>query len=87
MLAFNALDGKTIKERVDMTQLRHAWVDADDLRRHGFLGSMNRERRNGKEHLYSRKGKLDGHVQPMSCMSVQLASASALAACRSKGSP
>jgi len=52
---FNELDARTIRERVDMAQLWDAWITADDLRRHSFLGSLGWEERSGHEYLYSRK--------------------------------
>lgn len=47
-----------------MLQLWDAWADADDLRRHSFLGSMNWEDRNGKKYLYSRKAKVVKSLGP-----------------------
>lgn len=64
MMEFTDLDAKAIKERVDMLQLWHAWVEADDLRRHSFRGSMNWEDRNGKQYLYSRKAKVVKSLGP-----------------------
>lgn len=55
MMQYNGLDARTIRERVDMTQLWDAWIEADDLRRHSFRGSIRWEDRNGRDYLYSRK--------------------------------
>lgn len=55
MMQYNELDARTIRERVDMTQLWSAWIEADDLRRHSFRGSIGWEARNGRDYLYSRK--------------------------------
>lgn len=38
MMNYNELDARTIRERVDMSQLWDAWISADDLRRHSFRG-------------------------------------------------
>ncbi|MYA88194.1 MAG: hypothetical protein F4X97_07040 [Boseongicola sp. SB0662_bin_57] len=66
MMGFTDLDARVIKERIDMTQLWDAWIEADDLRRHSFLGSMNWESRNGRQYLYSRKGKVVKSLGPRS---------------------
>ena len=66
MMKFNDLDARVIKERIDMTQLWDAWTEAEDLRRHSFLGSMNWENRNGKQYLYSRKAKVVKSLGPRS---------------------
>lgn len=55
MTQYNDLDARTNRERVDMTQLWNAWIEADDLRRHSFRGSIGWEARNGRDYLYSRK--------------------------------
>lgn len=55
MMNYNELDARTLRERVDMAQLWQAWIAADDLRRHSFLGSMGFEWRSGREYLYRRK--------------------------------
>lgn len=55
MMNYNELDARTIRERVDMSQLWDAWISADDLRRHSFRGSLGWEVRSGHEYLYSRK--------------------------------
>lgn len=70
-MEFTDLDAKAIKERVDMLQLWHAWVEADDLRRHSFHGSMNWEDRNGKQYLYSRKAKVVKSFGPRSAATEQ----------------
>jgi hypothetical protein len=55
MMNYNDLGARTIRERIDMTQLWDAWIEADDLRRHSFRGSIGWEVRDGREYLYSRK--------------------------------
>lgn len=55
MMNYNVLDARTIRERVDMSQLWDAWALADDLRRHSFRGGLGWEVRNGRDYLYSRK--------------------------------
>ena len=66
MMDYTDPDARIIKERVDMLQLWNAWVEADELRRHSFLGSMNWEDRNGKQYLYSRKAKVAKSLGPRS---------------------
>ncbi|MFT7060168.1 MAG: hypothetical protein ACJASV_002685 [Pseudorhodobacter sp.] len=55
MINYNNLGARTIRERVEMSQLWDAWITADDLRRHSFRGSLGWEVRSGHEYLYSRK--------------------------------
>lgn len=52
---YSDLDARTIRERIDMAQLWDAWIEADDLRRHSFRGTIGWEVRSGREYLYSRK--------------------------------
>jgi len=66
MMKFKPLDGRVIKERVDMTQLWDAWIAADDQRRRRFAGSMNWEKRGGKQYLYGRKSKVAKSLGPRS---------------------
>lgn len=66
MMEFNDLDARVVRERIDMAQLWNAWSEADQLRRHSFLGSMNWETRNGRQYLYSRKGKVSKSLGPRS---------------------
>lgn len=57
---FNELEGRSLKERIELAQLWEAWIAAEDLRRHSYLGSMRWERRGGFEYLYrwiGRSGK------------------------------
>jgi len=53
---FNELDARSIKEQVDQAQLWSAWIDADRMRRHSFMGTLDWEERNGRRYLYRRKG-------------------------------
>ena len=55
MMYYNDLDGRVIRERVDMVQIWQAWLAADDLRRHSYLGALGWEIRAGHSYLYSRK--------------------------------
>lgn len=66
MMDYTHPDARVIKERVDMLRLWNAWVEADDLRRRSFLGSMNWEHRNGRQYLYSRKAKVAKSLGPRS---------------------
>ena len=66
MMEFNDLDARVVRERIDMAQLWNAWSEADHRRRHSFAGSMNWETRNGKQYLYSRKGRLSKSLGPRS---------------------
>lgn len=63
---YNALDSRVIRERVDMAQLWQAWTLADDLRRHSFRGSLEWERRSGKDYLYRRKSGVVKSLGPRS---------------------
>ncbi|MDE0523445.1 MAG: nucleotidyltransferase domain-containing protein [Boseongicola sp.] len=54
------------RERIDMTQLWNARSEADQRRRHSFAGSMNWETRNGRQYLYSRKGRVSKSLGPRS---------------------
>ena len=66
MMEFNDLDARVVRERIDMVQLWNAWSEADQRRRHSFVGSMNWETRNGKQYLYSRKGRVAKSLGPRS---------------------
>ena len=66
MMNYNELDARVVREKVDMTQLWEAWISADDLRRHSFIGTMGWEERSGKEYLYNRKRKVVKSLGPRS---------------------
>lgn len=66
MMNFNELDARLVREKVDMAQLWEAWIAADDLRRHSFVGSIGWEERSGKQYLYSRKRKVVKSLGPRS---------------------
>lgn len=53
---FNDLDARTARERINAVQVWEAWLEAEDLRRHSFLGTMAFEPRSGKDYLYRRIG-------------------------------
>lgn len=66
MMNYNDLDARTIREKTDMSQLWDAWIDADDLRRHSFRGSLGWEERSGRDYLYSRKRGVTKSLGPRS---------------------
>lgn len=66
MMNYNDLDARTIREKTDMSQLWDAWINADDLRRHSFRGSLGWEKRNGRDYLYSRKRGVTKSLGPRS---------------------
>ena len=68
---YNNLDARTIRERVEMSQLWDAWITADDLRRHSFRGSLGWEVRSGHEYLYSRKRGVVKSLGPRSAETEQ----------------
>ena len=66
MMNYNDLDPRTIREKTDMSQLWDAWINADDLRRHSFRGSLGWEERSGRNYLYSRKRGVTKSLGPRS---------------------
>lgn len=63
---FSDLDPRSVRERVDMTQIWEAWREAEEQRRHSFTGFLDWEERNGKEYLYRRKKKTVKSLGPRS---------------------
>ena len=61
---FSDLDPRTLRERINLSQVWEAWIDAEDLRRHSFLGSMGFETRDGKDYLYRRIGGIGRSLGP-----------------------
>lgn len=55
LMYFNDLDARAAREQINMTQLWQAWLEAEDQRRHSFLGFLDWEERSGHDYLYSRK--------------------------------
>lgn len=68
---FNDLDARVVRERVNAVQIWQAWVEAEDLRRHSFLGTMAFETRSGKDYLYRRVGTSGKSLGPRSAETEQ----------------
>ncbi len=66
MSNFKDLDERTVRERINQSQNWEAWIDAEDTRRHSYMGGMNWETRNGKAYLYRRTGKIGKSLGPRS---------------------
>lgn len=52
---YSDLNPRSVRERVDAGQVWTAWLEAEQRRRHSFLGFLDWEERSGREYLYSRK--------------------------------
>ncbi len=52
---YNDLSPRSVRERVDAGQIWTAWLEAEQRRRHSFLGFLDWEERSGRDYLYSRK--------------------------------
>lgn len=65
-MLFNDLDQRIARERINLTQVWTAWIEAEDLRRHSFLGTMGFETRDGKDYLYRRIGSSGKSLGPRS---------------------
>lgn len=48
-MLFNELDHRVARERINLSQVWQAWIEAEDLRRHSFLGTMAFEQRDIRE--------------------------------------
>jgi hypothetical protein len=53
---FNDLDHRIARERINLSQVWQAWIEAEDLRRHSYLGTKAFEQRDGTDNLYRRIG-------------------------------
>ena len=58
MMKFNDLDPRSARENVNLAQIWEPWIEAEDLRRHSYLGTMGYQRRNDTEYLYRKIGKV-----------------------------
>lgn len=65
-MLFNVLDARTARERINLAQVWNAWIEAEDLRRHSFLGTMGFETRDSKDYLYRRIGNSGKSLGPRS---------------------
>lgn len=63
---FKELSHRIARERINLAQLWDAWIEAEDLRRHSFLGSMGFEQRDGSDYLYRRIGSVGKSLGPRS---------------------
>lgn len=66
MSNFKALSERSVREQINATQVWDAWIEAEDLRRHSFVGTMGWERRANKQYLYRRKGRVGKSLGPRS---------------------
>ena len=71
-MLFNELDNRTARERINLSQVWQAWIEAEDLRRHSFLGTMAFEQRDGTDYLYRRIGPVGKSLGPRSSGTEQL---------------
>ena len=69
---FNELDNRTARERINLSQVWQAWIEAEDLRRHSFLGTMTFEQRDKTDYLYRRIGPVGKSLGPRSSDTEQL---------------
>lgn len=69
---FNELDHRIARERVNLSQIWETWIEAEDLRRHSFLGTMSFEQRDGTDYLYRRIGHVGKSLGPRSRDTEQL---------------
>jgi hypothetical protein len=65
-MQFSDLSHRILRERINLSQAWEAWIDAEDMRRHSFLGSMGFEARDGKDYLYRRVGGAGKSLGPRS---------------------
>lgn len=65
-MIFNDLDHRIARERINAVQIWEAWLAAEDLRRHSYLGSMGFEHRGAVDYLYRRIGAVGKSLGPRS---------------------
>lgn len=65
-MIFNELSHRIARERINAAQIWESWIEAEDLRRHSFLGTMGFEQRDGTEYLYRRIGPVGKSLGPRS---------------------
>lgn len=70
-MLFKELDHRIARERINLAQIWDAWIEAEDLRRHSFLGSMGFEQRDGSDYLYRRIGQVGKSLGPRSAETEQ----------------
>lgn len=71
-MLFKELDLRIARERINLSQNWEAWIEAEDLRRHSFLGTMGFEQRDGADYLYRRIGHVGKSLGPRSSDTEQL---------------
>lgn len=71
-MLFNELDHRIVRERVNLSQLWEAWIEAEDQRRHSFAGTMGFERREVTDYLYRRIGPVAKSLGPRSAETERL---------------
>lgn len=71
-MLFKELDNRLARERINLVQIWSAWIEAEDLRRHSFLGSMGFEQRDGSDYLYRRIGRVGKSLGPRSTETEQV---------------
>lgn len=69
---FNELDHRIARERINLSQVWDAWIEAEDLRRHSFLGTMAFEQRDDTDYLYRRIGSVGKSLGPRSATTEQM---------------
>lgn len=70
-MLFKELDHRIARERINLAQIWDTWIEAEDLRRHSFLGSMGFEQRDGSDYLYRRIGPVGKSLGPRSAETEQ----------------
>lgn len=63
---YNDLEARSVRERVNQSQLWEPWLEAERIRRHSFVGFLDFEKRRGGEYLYSRKRGVTKSLGPRS---------------------
>lgn len=71
-MIFNGLDHRIARERINLSQVWQAWIEAEDLRRHSFLGTMAFEQRDHTDYLYRRTGPVGKSLGPRSIDTEQM---------------
>lgn len=71
-ILFRELDNRIARERINLAQVWSAWIEAEDSRRHSYLGTLGFELRSGKEYLYRRIGHTGKSLGPRSAQTEDL---------------